>query len=66
MYVFEPYDILQIKGNDMWLDFFTIRTQEEADTASTIVKTGRFGLSPVNQEFRIVDIRKNTVKLERA
>lgn len=39
-YVFAPYDVLQVLRKGAWLDFSTLRTNEDAGRALALVETG--------------------------
>jgi hypothetical protein len=62
-YTFAPYDVLQVLRGGEWLDFATIRTAADAESAIRYVTNdGRdFGQ---NAPFRITDGR-DTIKLEK-
>lgn len=65
-YTFSPYDVLQVLRKGDWLDFSTIRTQEEAEIAIRyVMNDGRdFGQ---NASFRIAcpGCARDTIKLEK-
>lgn len=60
-YEFEPYDVLQSRNADgEWLDFMTIRTEQEGFNAVSLVIAGKWNNAPAI--FRIVNMTKNVVK----
>lgn len=51
IYGYEPYDVLQIERDGAWLDFSTLRTQQEGAQAYRLVQTGMW--EGKKENFRI-------------
>lgn len=52
-----PYDVLQVRSGDRWVDFATLRTPSDFDAAEKAVKTGR--ACEAEGEFRVVRAFEN-------